>query len=44
MVDLRREFSTRDRRYSVDMTLMRCDFLRHIRCVFRGPPAGVVLR
>jgi putative hydrolase of the HAD superfamily len=30
MVDLRREFSTRDRRYSVDMTLMRCDFLRHI--------------
>ena len=30
MVDLRREFSTRDRRYAVDMTLMRCDFLHHI--------------
>jgi len=30
MVDLRREFSTRDDRYAVDMTLMRCDFLHHI--------------
>jgi len=30
MVDLRREFSARERRYAVDMTLMRCDFLRHI--------------
>lgn len=30
MVDLRREFSTRERRYAVDMTLMRCDFLHHI--------------
>ncbi len=30
MIDLRREFSTRDRRYSVDMTMMRCDFLHHI--------------
>lgn len=30
MVELRREFSTRDRRYAVDMTLMRCDFLHHI--------------
>jgi len=30
MIELRREFSTRDRRYAVDMTLMRCDFLHHI--------------
>lgn len=30
MVDLRREFSTRDQRYAVDMTMMRCDFLHHI--------------
>ena len=30
MVDLRREFSARDRRYAVDMTLMRRDFLQHI--------------
>jgi len=30
MVDLRREFSARDQRYLVDMTLMRCDFLHHI--------------
>lgn len=30
MVDLRREFSSRDHRYAVDMTMMRCDFLHHI--------------
>ncbi|MCP4392599.1 MAG: HAD family hydrolase [Gammaproteobacteria bacterium] len=30
MVDLRREFSMRDQRYAVDMTMMRCDFLHHI--------------
>jgi len=30
MVDLRREFSARDHRYAVDMTMMRYDFLHHI--------------
>lgn len=30
MVDLRREFSARDRRYAVDMSAMRYDFLHHI--------------
>ena len=30
MVALRREFSSRDRRYAIDMTAMRADFLRHL--------------
>ncbi len=30
MLELRHEFSARDQRYSVDMTIMRRDFLRHI--------------
>jgi putative hydrolase of the HAD superfamily len=30
LVALRREFSTREPLYAVDMTVMRCDFLRHI--------------
>jgi len=30
MIDLRREFSARDHRYAVDMTMMRYDFLHHI--------------
>lgn len=30
MVDLRHEFSKRDQRYAVDMTMMRRDFLHHL--------------
>ena len=30
MVALRRQFSSRDRRYTIDMTAMRTDFLRHL--------------
>jgi putative hydrolase of the HAD superfamily len=30
MVEYRREFSSREQRYTVDMTAMRCDFLQHL--------------
>ena len=30
MVELRREFSRREKRYSIDMTALRCDFLHHL--------------